>query len=237
MKRKLSAIMGAIVAAIFIPIILSDSNDKIDTYLLGGFIISEVIIFVFDQIFQSKRETWEDRKTHSKEFLTALEILDGADISCTRTKFDVCVPYPYKNYKLQQSIVSKTGITFDELENRLGKTPHHRWISYEGIDEANFEGLLEHLKHKKYKDSYDKWTKLQNKLKEHTEKYHPYPNKELSDYELLKFYDDNFEVEGFMESQKKCVRLLTDFYFSLESLIKELRGVKIIEGKCQWCPN
>lgn len=229
--------MGAISAAIFIPIILSDSNDKIDTYLLGGFIVSEVIIFVFDQIFQSKRETREDRKTHSKEFLTTLKILDGADISCTKTKFDVCVPYPYKNFKLNQSIMSKTAETFDAIKEASENSPHYRWISYEGTEEGNFQGLLEHLQHKKYKNSYEKWTKLQNKLKEHSEKYHPYPEKELSNYELLKFYDENFEVEGFMESQKECVRLLTDFYFSLEPLIKELRGVKIIEGKCQWCPN
>lgn len=218
-----------------------DSNFQppqyLEYYLLAGFIIAEIALSISSWYRQDKNNLREDRKTHSKEFLDALNILDGADISVTKTKFDVCVPYPYKNFKLNQSIMWKTAGTFDAIKEAAGNAPHYNWVSYLGSDEANFEGLIEHLQHKKYKDSYDKWKKLQKRVGEHSKQYHPYPDKELSNYELLKFYDDSFEIDGFRESQSDCVKRLGEFVISLQPLKKDLKGVKIIEGNCQWCPS
>ncbi len=190
---------------------------------------------IFDQIFQTKRETREDRKEHSKELLVGLRILQGATISTNNTKFDVFVPFPYKNYVLQNNIGDKiSDYSAEEIMNNPNLYPRVDNIHYLQSDESNFEGLFEHFKHKKYKDMYQKWNNLQNKLKTHTKTNHLFFMKTLSSSDFtvgLQKINDNYQ-----KLQKECEQILDDFKESLKPLIKELRGVVIIDGKCQWCP-
>ena len=238
MRRKITVILAGVITAIFLPIILSDQHDRIDTYLVGVFISAEILLFVFDQIFQTKRETREDRKEHSKELLLGLKILQAADINSDNTKFDVFVPFPYQNYIRRKTIFSKIGsYSCDEIINDPNLYPQVNDIHYLQSEESNFEGLFEHLKDdKEYTNIHQKWTLLQKKIKVHTETNHLFLIEicSIKNFELgLQKIENN---EDYQKLQKECEESLNDFKESLKPLIKKLRGVVIIKGKCQWCP-
>ena len=167
--RKYIVIIGVITAAVFAVIFFSNEDKSLDTYLLGGFIITQVLLFMIDQIFQNMRGTRNDLKEHTKSINEVYKLLTLVNIREGRHgemwKHFLTFPKEYKS--------SRTPY-FDELEEGVKPEPlYEDQLKSDYPVYLYYESAIEHLKHKKYKGIYEHWENVKNKLDELNSKTNP----------------------------------------------------------------
>ena len=221
--RKYIVIIGLIAAAIFAVIFFSNEDKSLDTYLLGGFIITQVLLFMVDQIFQNIRETRNDLKEHTKSINEVYKRLTLVSIEQGRWrepwKHFLKFPKEYKSLTTQHMEELLEGIKFETL--------HEDHLKYDSVYDY-YESAIEHLKHK-YKHIYKHWEntknrldklnsktsiqeKLEDRIKEKMDKYFPdFKNnlvglKYYSTSNILQFIMDYFKnVDNFSEYALKSL--------------------------------
>ena len=130
------------------------------TYLLGGFIITQVLLFMVDQIFQNIRETRNDLKEHTKsinevyKLLTLVNIKQGGHQESW--KHFLKFPAEYKPQLTQ----FREGL-WESIES---ETLHENHLKYNSIYDY-YESAIAHLKHK-YKHIHKHWENAKNLLDE-----------------------------------------------------------------------
>ena len=163
MHRKYLAILGAVIAAIFGSIFLSNEDKSLDTYLLGGFIVVEVIIFVTDQIIQSRRHLQDRRERHTKDLYEIYKRIADVGIMEEKQKLVLSFPRHYKEFDY-----TNTDILMESLE-RYDPRFERTTIQYFHLhkDYEYFDFAMEHLKYKKYNNIYKHYEKLNQLVEEY----------------------------------------------------------------------
>ena len=166
--RKYIVIIGVITVAVFAVIFFSNEDKSLDTYLLGGFIITQVLLFMVDQIFQNMRGTRNDLKEHTKSINEVYKRLTLVSIEQGRHQ------EPWKHFlKFPKEYKSSGTQDFDKLEEGVKpETLHEDQLKYDSVYDY-YRSAIEHLKHKKYKGIYEHWENVKNKLDELNSKTNP----------------------------------------------------------------
>ena len=159
--RKYFVIIGVIIATIFAIIYFSNEDKSLDTYLLGGFIITQVLLFMVDQIFQNIRGTRNDLKEHTKSINEVYKLLTLVSLEQGRHQ------EPWKHFlKFPKEYKSSRTQYFDELlEGIKPEKLHEDNLKYNSVYDY-YESAIEHLKDKKYKNIYEHWKKAKTMLDE-----------------------------------------------------------------------
>ena len=153
--------MAVITVSVFGVMLLLNENKSLDTYLLGGFIITQVLLFMVDQIFQNIRETRNDLKEHTKSINEVYKRLTLVSLEQGRHQ------EPWKHFlKFPKEYKPSTPQYFDELlEGVKPETLHEDQLKYDSVYDY-YGSAIDHLKDKKYKHIYEYWKKAETMLDE-----------------------------------------------------------------------
>ena len=203
-----------ITVAVFAVIFFSNEDKSLDTYLLGGFIITQVLLFMVDQIFQNMRGTRNDLKEHTKSINEIYKLLTLVSIEQGRRqepwKYFLKFPKEYKSSMIQFREEPREGRQFEKLyEDDL---EHDSVYDY-------YKSAIEHLKHKKYKRIYDHLEntknlldelngktsieeRLEDRIKEKMDKYFP----ALQSFTSGTKPSDHYDTYNIMQFMIRCFR-------------------------------
>lgn len=158
----LNAIIGAVIIAAIFVVVIYTNEDKIGAYLIGALIATEIMLFLFNQLFQNRRNSRDDKKEHAQHICKVYKLLtmvsieqDGSQRSWKHSlKFS-------KGYT--QLVVPSTGevVGCEELDKPL----HENELEY-CSDYDYYEAALKHLEHREYRHIYKQWGKTRNLLDE-----------------------------------------------------------------------
>lgn len=162
MHRKYLAIVGAAIAVIFGSILISNEDKSLDTYLLGGFIVAEVIIFVTDQIIQNRRHLQDRRERHTKDLYEVYKRITDVGIKKVEQNLELDFPVNYKEFRSNLDIIESMKKNYDPSLHRTTIPYFHLYQEYE-----YFEFAMEHLQYKKYNNIYKHWEKLNQLVEEY----------------------------------------------------------------------
>ena len=156
---SLSTIIGTVIIAVIFVVVISTNEDKIDTYLLGAFIAAEIILFLFNQLFQNRRSSRNEKKEHAQNICKVYKLL-------TVVRIEQDTQRPWKHFlKFSKGytpiVVPSTGEVIEYEE--LGKPLHEDELKY-CSDYDYYATALKHLEHRKYKHIYSHWKKTKNLL-------------------------------------------------------------------------
>ena len=210
--------MTVITVAVFVVMLLLNEDKSLDTYLLGGFIITQVLLFMVDQIFQNIRETRNDLKEHTKSINEVYKLLTLVSIEQGRWR------EPWKHFlKFPKEYKSSMTQYREELWEDIKKPEklYEDHLKYDSVYDY-YDSAIEHLKHK-YKHISKHWEnaknlldelnsktsieeRLEDRIKEKMDKYFPdFKNnlvglKYYSTSDILQFMMDYFKnVDNFSE--------------------------------------
>lgn len=154
-----------IIGIIFLVITLTN-EDKIDTYLLGAFIATQIMLFLFSQRFENRRSARNEKKEHAQDICQVYKLLTIAEIEQGMHKR----PWGYslkfaRGYTpiLHPSTGEPT--IFETLEEYLAEDELKHYPNYD-----YYEAALKHLEHREYKCIYTHWEKTKNLLDELNDK-------------------------------------------------------------------
>ena len=169
MQRKHIVIILVIPASVFAIIYFLNEDQSLDTYLLGGFIITQVLLFMIDQIFQNIRGTRNDLKEHTKSINEVYKLLTLVNIREGRHgemwKHFLTFPKEYKSEITQILEEERDGTKPEPLYEDQLKSDYSVYLYY--------ESAIEHLKHNKCNGIYEHWENVKNRLDELNSKTNP----------------------------------------------------------------
>ena len=225
-------------AFVFAVMLLLNEDKSLDTYLLGGFIITQVLLFMVDQIFQNIRETRNDLKEHTKSINEVYKLLTLVSIEQGRRqepwKYFLKFPKEYKS-----SMTEYREELWEDIKKPEKLYEDH--LKYDSVYDY-YESAIEHLKHK-YKRIYKHWKNAKNLLgelngktsieemlegviKEKMHHYFPSLQSSTSGTESSDHYNMDNIMQFMMYYLKEQDKL---FKHALDSLVcKESDGVKFV---------
>lgn len=203
---------------LFMPVYYSKTQDQmiLQNYLMGGFILVTVLVFMIDQIIQNHRAKKQEQKNHSTELNEIYKRISHVGFQTqgdNRSKIMLNFPRDYYINPAPKFSANPDRVA-RSMENYFQNAPLQRTIPLNELefhpDYDNFEFAIEHLKNKEYENIYKYWNNV---------------------WKIINSYSQ--QSQPVLDELKKELDL---FSTELQKLVTELKVGKQIQGKCARCP-
>jgi hypothetical protein len=203
---------------LFMPVYYAKTQEQstLGNYLMGGFILVTVAVFMVDQIIQHHRNRKEEQKKHSLELNEIYKRISHVGFQTQgQNRSEIMLNFPRNYYLNPTPILSPNSDRVQRsMDNTFLNLPLQSMFPYDQLEfhpeYENFEFAIEHLKNSEYENIYKHWENV---------------------WKIINGYKGDSEP---LLDQLKGE--LDSFSTELKTLIANLKAGNQIKGKCPKCP-